>query len=296
MSNSDLRHDMIPFLPTRVAARLLTGVLCVALASGGAVMLAGCSDGGTKDEAVQEQKADEAAEKKDDTTPEKEDDAAADEKAKEDAGKAVDDIQNGAKTLGETDDGKDEDSSDEQFDTWAEECMDSYNDPTVYAISELRGWQLETLLQQRGYTWHKDDLCWFDGHTTVRVFDADLYPLDDEAIGQLDRGSSDQVVLYVINTPNYPTCSSAYEELVSNVMVSKDVVFDENFTASFGVAYGPSMRELLVEMVTDDAGLSVFVFPKAAIEAGLFDVASEGEYGSTPSEVFESMSGHWPGE
>ena len=180
------------------------------------------------------------------------------------------------------------------YGTWAKECTDKWNTPTVYAIMELKGWQLETMLQEMGYTWNKEDSCWFDGNTTVAVYDQDFKPLDDQQISKLDKGGTGSPVIYVINTHNYPHCKSAYTGLASGVMVSEDSEFTDDFSVGFGVVYGPSMKECLVELVNDEAGVSAIIFNKDALKAGIFDKAAGGTYGTTPEEVFKSLTGRAP--
>lgn len=180
------------------------------------------------------------------------------------------------------------------YGTWAKECTDKWNTPTVYAIMELKGWQLETMLQEMGYTWNKEDSCWFDGNTTVTVYDQNFNPLSDQEIAKLDKGGTGSAVIYVINTHNYPHCKSAYTGLASGVMVSEDSEFTDDFAVGFGVVYGPSMKECLVELTNDEAGVSAIIFNGDSLKAGVFDRAAGGSYGSTPDEVFESLAGRAP--
>ena len=184
----------------------------------------------------------------------------------------------------------------ETYGSWAAECMDKWNDPTVYAIAELKGWQLETLLQEKGYTWNHEDSCWFDGKTAVTVYDETLTPLDDDAISKLDKGGvGASGVLYRITTPNYPVCSSAYQDMVSKVMVSEDVVYDDNLTVAIGVCYGPSMRRYLVEIVNEDTGVSAFVFTEEAIKKGVITAIMGDDLGTSIDEVFKAITGRTPG-
>ena len=55
----------------------------------------------------------------------------------------------------------------EKFDSWAEECVDENGNPTVYAIVELKGWQLETLCQEKGLEWNEGSMQWEGEKKTV---------------------------------------------------------------------------------------------------------------------------------
>ena len=43
---------------------------------------------------------------------------------------------------------------------FVDECTDKYGNVTLYALTELKGWQLETLLDQQGYRWDESQYGW----------------------------------------------------------------------------------------------------------------------------------------
>ncbi|MBQ9002065.1 MAG: hypothetical protein IJ087_09445, partial [Eggerthellaceae bacterium] len=180
-------------------------------------------------------------------------------------------------------------SSSAAFDTWAAECTDKWNTPTGYAISELKGWQLETLLQQLGYRWNSSQSAWADGSTSLYVMDKNTQPLDDDEIAALDKGGAGTPVLFRIVTANYPAVKSAYSGLIGDVMVSEDSEFLDNM--GFGIAYGPSMKRFLVYVTEQGSDIELYLFNEDAVAAGMFDRITGDSYGSTVKEAFNNVVG-----
>ena len=180
-------------------------------------------------------------------------------------------------------------SSSAAFDTWAAECTDKWNTPTGYAISELKGWQLETLLQQLGYRWNSSQSGWTDGTTSLYVMDKGTQPLDDNEIAALDKGGAGTPALFRVVTANYPAVKSAYSGLVSDVMVSEDSEFLDNM--GFGIAYGPSMKRFLVYVTEQSGDIELYLFNEDAVAAGMFDRITGNSYGSTVKEAFNNVVG-----
>lgn len=193
----------------------------------------------------------------------------------------------------------------EKFDSWAEECTDEDGNPTGYAISELKGWQLETLCQEKGLTWNKEMRQWEGkGGYQLVVYDADKFVgeqhsrLDDDEIAKLDKGSVASGVVYQIQSTKFTECPESYQNFVSKRMVNEDFV-NITDTSWIGVAYGPSMKRMLVPIYKGAyrAYTLIEFVPEATIARGEFDTYEKAEeiygksLGKTIGDAFYGKSG-----
>lgn len=188
----------------------------------------------------------------------------------------------------------------DKYDSWATECTDSKGNPTAYSISELKGWQLETLCQEKGLTWDKSAKAWVTDGYKLQAFDADRTPLTDEQIAKVDRLGTESNVMYQIETTDYKDLKDAFSNLVSKVVVVEDSDLENQCVASI---YGPSMKSLFVFGYERNGIVKLQFFSDPDIQAGMFDkfgdaknVATGGTYGSNISEVFKHFTNRYPGD
>ena len=94
------------------------------------------------------------------------------------------------------------------FDTWSDDCVDDHGNVTVSALLGLKGWQLQTLLAQRGFSWNAEHGRYEDGEG--RVFLAERYfkdgsdeTLGEDEIGELDKGAAGSPVAYYLAVAGY---------------------------------------------------------------------------------------------
>ena len=187
---------------------------------------------------------------------------------------------------------------DGSFDSWKDECLSSHNEPTGYAISELKGWQLETMLQKQGFTWDDNAKAWKKGgYCTFQVCNPDRTPLTDDEIAKLDKGSMANNVVYTITTSRYDSMGDAYSALVSQVMMDEDKDLSGK-SMVFGVANGPSMQRFFITGTnySDSKEVTLAFFSEPAIENGVFDtwmtsMGVSGPFGSTAPELFQHYAG-----
>lgn len=172
-------------------------------------------------------------------------------------------------------------------------CLDRHGDITVFALCEMRGWELETLLQQQGYVWSAQDLTWVkgDGSVALIVRGADQSYLADDQISTLSYGA-EEGVSYRMVTSAYSTPRRAVNALVANVMTCEDV--ERTDESAVAVAYGPSMRRVLVFANRSNDVIVLSVFGEEALAAGLLDEIAGQELGSTIDEAFASLAGRTP--
>ena len=186
-------------------------------------------------------------------------------------------------------------SGGEAFDSWAPECLNDAKQPTLYAITELKGWQLETLLQQQGFEWFEGGNAWLRSSDDMVYY---MYgpsgSLTDDEIALGDKGGVGTRALHVLEASGFASARDALEKL-GNV-TTEDVYFPDGDDFGMAVVYGPSMKEYLVvvESYSEEEGgyCDMFVFSDEAIEAGMFDYAyGEDGNGNSISEVWQTLTG-----
>ena len=126
---------------------------------------------------------------------------------------------------------------------FVDECTDEHGNITLYALTELKGWQLETLLDQQGYVWDGDECVWVreaDGASFAAVKETGAYTQDTYAAMNEKGGAI--VAMGLNNVAGYAT---PQEALSGN---ARCVIEDSYFTddgEGIAVFYGPSMKEYL---------------------------------------------------
>lgn len=177
--------------------------------------------------------------------------------------------------------------------TFAAECTDADNHPTAYAMMELEGQQLVTMLEESGFTYEGSVWMNAEGNCSVVVGDANG-AFDDDQVAALDKGGAGAPVTYVITMDGgYDSVEAALFGLTP-MSLEDSYVVDE--TVAAGVAYGPSMTECLVVATSgEDNGFSVIVFNQEAVAEGLaMDVL--GAEGTTIDELWVNLTGHDPSD
>ena len=158
--------------------------------------------------------------------------------------------------------------ADEGFDTWAAECTDANGNPTVYSLLELKGWQLETLLQQLGFSFDETEGVWMkeDGSAYVAVIGSDG-AMDDDAIADLDKGAAGTPAIYMMGVPGYDSCKEA---LAAGQTVIEDSVFMDDGSGA-ALVYGTSMTEHIAMGTPGGGMVMIMLFNDEAAQSGLID-------------------------
>ena len=187
-------------------------------------------------------------------------------------------------------------SGDAALDAWADECLDRRGDITVYAISELKGGQLNALMQEQDYAWNERNQIWLkeDGSAAVVACNKDGEHLTADEMAKLSSGSSEAAVSYRIVTSGYNSFKKAFEGLAEKVMTCEDVCYAED--GAVGIVSGPSARRSLVLVSTSNDVYAVSVFSEDAVAEGLLDKATGQSLGKSVDGAFEKLSGRKPGE
>ena len=182
-----------------------------------------------------------------------------------------------------------------KFEKWDDECLDADGLPTAYAISELEGWQLETLCQKSGLTWNRDQ--WENEDYALVVYDANHKRISDDEIAKLGKGASESGVVYEIQSKTHHEPKDAYSAFVGKYLSSED--YEQLLeTSGLGVAYGPSMTRLLVPVYQGSVVdyTIIQVVPEGSIKDGSYDTFDDAEgtfgksYGRSVPQVFETKA------
>ena len=180
------------------------------------------------------------------------------------------------------------------FDTWASECTSAGNQPTVYAITELKGWQFETLLQQLGYVWDPSVNTWFrDDGSYYGMVDEVGSPISDLQIAEGDKGGTGTGAAHILIVNGFSSAQDALGQM--GQVVTEDVIYSDDNQSALAVVYGPSMTEYLVmvNQSPDDGkdSYALFVFPEETCNSGLFARYFGDDAGSSIAEVWKTITG-----
>lgn len=155
------------------------------------------------------------------------------------------------------------------FDTWSDDCVDDHGNVTVNALLGLKGWQLQTLLSQRGFAWNAEHMRYEDGEG--RVFLAERYykdgsdeTLGEDEIGELDKGAVGSPVAYYLAVDGYldgeDDESMALLKAVSGVggVSCEDYRYVDGVL--YAIVYNESMsRNFVMAAANDDGTASIMV-------------------------------------
>ena len=184
------------------------------------------------------------------------------------------------------------------FDTWSDDCVDDHGNVTVSALLGLKGWQLQTLLSQRGFTWNAEYMRYEDGEG--RVFLAERYykdgsdeTLGEDQIGELDKGATGSPVAYYLAVDGYlggeDDESMALLKAVSGVggVSCEDYRYLDGIL--YVIVYNESMnRNLVMAAANDDGTVSIMVCNEDVARTGAL---TEGGGAPTVKDVWHEYFG-----
>ena len=177
--------------------------------------------------------------------------------------------------------------------TWAKECTDRHGDVTAYALSELKGWQLETLLLEQGYVWSAQDLTWIKGNgsAALLVRSSGASYLGDEQIAKLDHGAL-EAVAYRVVTSEYSNTKRAFDALAAKTLTTIDVEHADDTTVA--ITSGPMGQRMLLVLNESNDVIVLNGFGEGALAAGLLDEMAGRDIGTTIDVAFETLTGRVP--
>ncbi|MGN0262598.1 MAG: hypothetical protein ACI4B9_07165 [Eggerthellaceae bacterium] len=168
-------------------------------------------------------------------------------------------------------------------------CIDEHGNVTLYALTELKGWELATLLDQQGYVWNEDIRTWMrpeDGASYAALKESGEYAIDDYNAANEKGGGI--LAFGFSNVAGYKDAESA---LAGNAQcVVEDSVFEGEDGAA--IIYGPSMKEYLVLISKATESTHQFmVVSQEAIGSGYLDEVLGEPVGGTLQEVWTTLTG-----
>ena len=172
---------------------------------------------------------------------------------------------------------------------FVDECTDEHGNITLYALTELKGWQLETLLDQQGYEWDEDKLSWtrrvdgasFSAYKETGTYKRETYDQMNEKGGAIVAVGFNVVAGY--EDPQAALSGNA-----------KCVIEDSFFDGGDGIAifYGPSMKEYLAIISKYSESTSqIMIFSQEAVGSGMADEMLGTPVGGTFRDVWRSVTG-----
>ena len=172
---------------------------------------------------------------------------------------------------------------------FVDECTDEHGNITLYALTELKGWQVATLLDQQEYEWQEANSMWvrpMDGATFSAVKETGVYTIDTYNEMNEKGGAIAAIGLNVV--AGYKDSQAA---LKGN---AKCVVEDSYFDGNDGIAifYGPSMKEYLaiISQYTESTTLFM-IFSQEAVGSGMADEYLGTQVGGSFKDVWKSITG-----
>lgn len=168
-------------------------------------------------------------------------------------------------------------------------CIDEHENVTLYALTELKGWELATLLDQQGYAWNEDINTWmrpYDGASYAALKGSGEYTIDDYNAANEKGGG---ILAFGFN--NVAGYKDSQAALAGNAQCA---VEDSYFVGDDGVAviYGPSMKEYLVLISkSSESTHQLMVVSQEAIGSGFLDDVLGEEAGGTLQDVWTNLTG-----
>jgi hypothetical protein len=171
------------------------------------------------------------------------------------------------------------------------DCLDRAGDITVYAVSQLKGWQLELLLEEQHYEWGARNQLWLNDKGTVglSVLDAQGEAISNDEVAELGVGAALGKASYRIVTSSYASVQGALNALVAPGLT----IVDSELTATSGVAVVRDAhdRVSLVLLHDENDAIVISFVSRRALRKGLLDTLAGRELGTTVGEVFERLAG-----
>jgi hypothetical protein len=160
---------------------------------------------------------------------------------------------------------------------------------TLYALTELKGWQLATLLDQQGYVWSEENSTWTrasDGASFAAQKESGTYTIDDYNAANEKGGGV--IGAGFLTIAGYSDVDSALSGDARCVVVDKYV--DGN-GLGMAVVYGPSMKEYMVIAYPSGQNvISCMVLSKEAVESGFADQLLGTETGGSFQAMWKSVT------
>ena len=175
-------------------------------------------------------------------------------------------------------------SDTEQGFDFVDECTDEHENISLYALTELKGWQVATLLDQQQYEWNDQDLTWvrpMDGAAFTAFKETGPYTID--TYNEMNEKGGAIAAVGISIVAGYPDSKAA---LTGNAQCVVEDSYFGNDGSGIAIFYGPSMKEYLVLITPNSESTTQFmIFSKEAVGSGMADEA----LGATTGGSFKAM-------
>lgn len=168
-------------------------------------------------------------------------------------------------------------------------CLDAAGNPTLYALFELSGSQLQSLLKADGFGWYEEITAWMRANNTIFEMVDRSGSVSRSDIDTYAVGAAGAPVVMVLSVEGYATPAAALDGLGANVSIGRRY---EDDGAMFAVVSGSNGDQHLV-LVTDTGNgeQTVLVYGEAAIKDGLFQSTIGIDVGSSIDEAWDIITG-----
>ena len=169
----------------------------------------------------------------------------------------------GSTAGGTTDESASVDKSDEG--TKVRDLIDKYQNPTLYALMNLNGIQLQQALGVLGFGWNEDVRMYMAQNRAFAVQridkDANTACTSKDEIAALGAGASGSSVFYMMNLQGYTDPSEAMRSIANVSMGDSEVasgtvpacVYGENMQRHIAKVYEVDRDSLMLRVTTEDA-------------------------------------------
>lgn len=173
---------------------------------------------------------------------------------------------------------------------FVDECIDEHGNISLYALTELKGWQVATLLDQQGYQWSDSNAAWTrpeDGAAFAAVKETGPYTID--TYNEMNEKGGAIVAISTSVVAGYKDPQAA---LAGNAQcVVEDSYFDSD-GSGIAIFYGPSMKEYLaIISPNSESTASFLIFSQEAVASGMADEALGVTTGGSFQAIWKSVTG-----
>ena len=172
---------------------------------------------------------------------------------------------------------------------FVDECTDEHGNITLYALTELKGWQVATLLDQQKYEWNDKEVAWvrpMDGAAFTAYKETGVYTIDTYNEMNEKGGAIAAVGFNIV--AGYPDSQAALKGNAQCVVEDSYFLEDGSGVAIF---YGPSMKEYLAIISPYSESTTQFmIFSQEAVGSGMADELLGGETGGTFQALWQKLT------
>lgn len=180
-------------------------------------------------------------------------------------------------------------SSADRLSLFVPECLDGLGNPTLYALLELDGKQLQELLEADGFGWYDEVTAWINANGAVFEGIDKNGAMKRSDIDKLKEGAVGSPALLMLSVKGYATPAAALEGLGANVEI---VERHDDSSALFAVAHDANGEDHLVVITkTGDNEQTLLVYSDESVKQGLFRDTIGIDAGKSVTEVWDTIAG-----